>query len=29
MMAAMRIIGHAAAALAASKQYGAFLQPNE
>jgi 2-methylisocitrate lyase-like PEP mutase family enzyme len=28
MMAAMRIIGQAAAAVAASKQYGTFLQPN-
>jgi 2-methylisocitrate lyase-like PEP mutase family enzyme len=28
MMAAMRVIGQAAAALAASKRYGAFLQPN-
>jgi 2-methylisocitrate lyase-like PEP mutase family enzyme len=28
MMAAMRVIGQAAAALAASKQYGTFLQPN-
>jgi 2-methylisocitrate lyase-like PEP mutase family enzyme len=28
MMAAMRAIGQAAAALAASKQYGGFLQPN-
>lgn len=28
MMAAMRVIGQAAAAVAASKQYGAFLQPN-
>ena len=28
MMAAMRVIGPAAAAVAASKQYGAFLQPN-
>ncbi|MVT68811.1 isocitrate lyase/phosphoenolpyruvate mutase family protein [Bradyrhizobium pachyrhizi] len=28
MMAAMRVIGQAAAALATSKQYGAFLQPN-
>ena len=28
MMAAMRVIGQAAAAIAASKQYGAFLQPN-
>jgi 2-methylisocitrate lyase-like PEP mutase family enzyme len=28
MMAAMRVIGQAAAALAASKQYGPFLQPN-
>jgi 2-methylisocitrate lyase-like PEP mutase family enzyme len=27
MMAAMRVIGEAAAAVAASKQYGAFLQP--
>jgi hypothetical protein len=27
MMAAMRVIGQAAAALAASKQYGTFLQP--
>ena len=28
MMAAMRVIGRAAAAVAASKQYGTFLQPN-
>jgi 2-methylisocitrate lyase-like PEP mutase family enzyme len=28
MMAAMRVIGQAAAAVAASKQYGTFLQPN-
>jgi 2-methylisocitrate lyase-like PEP mutase family enzyme len=28
MMAAMRVIGQAAAAVAASKQYGAFLRPN-
>ncbi|MCP1842302.1 2-methylisocitrate lyase-like PEP mutase family enzyme [Bradyrhizobium sp. USDA 4524] len=28
MMAAMRVIGQAAAAVATSKQYGAFLQPN-
>jgi 2-methylisocitrate lyase-like PEP mutase family enzyme len=28
MMAAMRVIGQAAAAVAASKQYGRFLQPN-
>ncbi|MGL3107639.1 isocitrate lyase/PEP mutase family protein [Bradyrhizobium sp. BR 1432] len=28
MMAAMRIIGQAAASVAASKQYGTFLQPN-
>jgi len=28
MMAAMRVVGQAAAALAASKQYGTFLQPN-
>ncbi|ODM72967.1 isocitrate lyase/PEP mutase family protein [Bradyrhizobium elkanii] len=28
MMAAMRVIGQAAAAVAASKQYGPFLQPN-
>ncbi|WOH83178.1 isocitrate lyase/phosphoenolpyruvate mutase family protein [Bradyrhizobium sp. BEA-2-5] len=28
MMAAMRVIGQAAAAFATSKQYGAFLQPN-
>jgi 2-methylisocitrate lyase-like PEP mutase family enzyme len=28
MMAAMRVIGQAAAVVAASKQYGAFLQPN-
>jgi 2-methylisocitrate lyase-like PEP mutase family enzyme len=28
MMAAMRVIGQAAAALAASKQYGTFLRPN-
>ena len=28
MMAAMRAVGHAAAAVTASKQYGAFLQPN-
>jgi 2-methylisocitrate lyase-like PEP mutase family enzyme len=28
MMAAMRVIGEAAAAVAASKQYGTFLQPN-
>jgi len=27
MMAGMRVIGEAAAAVAASKQYGAFLQP--
>jgi hypothetical protein len=27
MMAAMRVIGEAAAAVAASKQYGTFLQP--
>jgi 2-methylisocitrate lyase-like PEP mutase family enzyme len=28
MMAAMRVVGQAAAAVAASKQYGTFLQPN-
>ncbi|MFB9265949.1 isocitrate lyase/phosphoenolpyruvate mutase family protein [Bradyrhizobium erythrophlei] len=28
MMAAMRVIGQAAAAVASSKQYGTFLQPN-
>ena len=28
MMAAMRVVGQAAAALAASRQYGTFLQPN-
>ena len=28
MMAAMRVIGQAAASVAASKQYGTFLQPN-
>lgn len=28
MMAAMRVIGQAAAVVAASKQYGTFLQPN-
>src|SRR5262249_51397474 len=28
MMAAMRVIGQAAAAVAASQQYGTFLQPN-
>jgi 2-methylisocitrate lyase-like PEP mutase family enzyme len=28
MMAAMRVVGQAAAAVAASKQYGAFLQPD-
>jgi hypothetical protein len=28
MMAAMRVIAQAAAAVAASKQYGTFLQPN-
>lgn len=28
MMAAMRVIGQAAAAVAASKEYGSFLQPN-
>jgi len=28
MMAAMRVIGQAAAAVAASKRYGTFLQPN-
>jgi hypothetical protein len=28
MLAAMRIVEEAAAAVAASKQYGAFLQPN-
>jgi hypothetical protein len=28
MMAAMRVIGQAAAAVTASKQYGTFLQPN-
>jgi hypothetical protein len=28
MMAAMRVIGQAAAMVAASKQYGTFLQPN-
>jgi hypothetical protein len=27
MVAAMRVIGQAAAAVAASKQYGTFLQP--
>jgi len=27
-MAAMRVIGQAAAAVAASKQYGTFLRPN-
>jgi hypothetical protein len=28
MMAAMRVIGQAAAAVAASKQYSTFLRPN-
>jgi hypothetical protein len=28
MMAAVHVIGQAAAAVAASKQYGTFLQPN-
>jgi 2-methylisocitrate lyase-like PEP mutase family enzyme len=28
MMAAMRVIGEAAAAVVTSKQYGTFLQPN-
>lgn len=28
MMAAMRMIGQAAAAVAATKQYGTFLQPD-
>jgi len=28
MMAAMRVIGQAAAAVAASKQFGTFLQPD-
>ncbi|MGY3484478.1 2-methylisocitrate lyase-like PEP mutase family enzyme [Bradyrhizobium sp. USDA 4011] len=28
MMATMRVIGEAAAAVVASKQYGSFLQPN-
>jgi 2-methylisocitrate lyase-like PEP mutase family enzyme len=28
MLAAMRVIGQAAAALAASRQYGSFLRPN-
>jgi 2-methylisocitrate lyase-like PEP mutase family enzyme len=28
MMAAMRVVGQAAAAVAASKRYGTFLQPN-
>jgi hypothetical protein len=28
MMAAMRVVGQAAAAVAASKQYGTFLLPN-
>jgi 2-methylisocitrate lyase-like PEP mutase family enzyme len=28
MMAAMRVIGQAAASVAASRQYGTFLQPN-
>jgi hypothetical protein len=28
MMTAMRVIGQAAATVTASKQYGAFLQPN-
>jgi hypothetical protein len=28
MMAALRVIGQAAASVATSKQYGTFLQPN-
>jgi hypothetical protein len=28
MLAAMRVVGQAAAAVVSSKQYGTFLQPN-